>query len=284
LDPYFGSSLLAYSNPIMDLQDTLNHTLQQQQRLHALLGGRTPVEFAQLLLAERQELYRVHLLQDAILNMLDTGPDFTDMPDGTMLLEEYYMGRDHHGMQLVREAREFFYRENTFAVPSHRLGDFVRDPLPDGKPVDVTQLVQSITVRVYDMDNPAGQKDEEDGRGLHHLSKFTNTTVIKVELQVRGAANGMDLTTQQMIRDISGVVKGLIDQFGDKVWISKESVFNWRRVDIRPYWNSPAADTVENLRQGRDCSFEELMQIQIAAWTDMLPKVLDVHGDLVSLL
>jgi hypothetical protein len=87
-----------------------------------------------------------------------------------------------------------------------------------------------------------------------------------------------------MIKDISGVVKGLIDQFGDKVRIHTESAVSLRVVNIRPYWDSPAVDAVEKLRQGRDCSPEELMQMQMAKWTGVLPKVVDVHGDSVKLL
>jgi hypothetical protein len=47
---------------------------------------------------------------------------------------------------------------------------------------------------------------------------------LDIELVVRGAVNGLDLKTQQMVKEISEVVKGLIDQFEDKLWISTESV------------------------------------------------------------
>jgi hypothetical protein len=214
--------------------------------------------------------------------MDDVRPGFSDMPDGTMLLQDYYMGYDDNGKQLVAAARKSFYRENIFAVPAHRLGDFVRDPLTDGNPVDVARLVRRITARVYDVDKP---KDEVvDGRGLHYLFQFTNATRIDIELRVGGAINGMDLTSQQMIKEVSGVVKRLIDKFENKVGISTESVVSLKCANIRPYWDSPAVDTEEKLRQGRGCSSKELMQIQIANWTGVLGKVLDVNGDLVSLL
>ncbi|KIM92507.1 hypothetical protein OIDMADRAFT_36538 [Oidiodendron maius Zn] len=206
--------------------------------------------------------------------MLDDGPDFTDMPNGTMLLHEYYIGRDKTGRLLVKEARKFFYRENTFAVLSHRLVDFMQDPLVDGKPVEVVQLVKGITVRVYDVDSPAGLKEDE----------FPTATPIDIELQVGGAINGMDLMMQQMIRDISGVVKGLIGRFGDGLSIRTESVVSLMMCNIRPYWDAPEVDAVERLQQGLDYSFKELMQIQIAKWTGVLPKVLDTNSELVPLL
>lgn len=263
-----------------------NHTLEEQQQLYALLGNRTVTEFAQLEPAQQREVYRAHLLQrDAILNMQDVGPGFSEMPDGTMLLQEYYMGYDDNGKQLVTASRKFFYRENIFTVPAHRLCDFVRDPLTNGNPVDVAQLVRKITVRVYDIDNPTAPKDEVvDGRGLHYLSRFINATQINIELRIGGAINGLDLTAQQMIKEVSGVVKMLIEKFEDKVWISTESIVSLKRTNIRPYWDSPAVEAVEKMRQGRVCSSEELMQIQVAKWTGVLGKVLDVNGDLVSLL
>lgn len=283
--PFPSSSLSAPTSPSMDLQHTLDHKLEEQRRLFALLGC-TVAEFALLESDMRKEIYRTHLLRDdAILNMLDDGPDFTDMPNGTMLLHEYYMGRDETGRLLVKEAREFFYRENTFAVPSHRLVDFMQDPLVDGKPVEVAQLVKGITVRVYDVDSPAGPKEDEvKWKGLHHLSQFPTATPIDIELQVGGAINGMDLTTQQMIRDISGVVKGLIGRFGDGLSIRTESVVSLMICNIRPYWDAPEVDAVERLRRGLDYSFKELMQIQIAKWTGVLPEVLDANGELVPLL
>jgi hypothetical protein len=266
----------------MDLHDTTIH--EEQRQLREMLGDCTAAEFLQLP-AKREKVYRDHLLrEDAIIGMQDVSPGFTDMPNGTMLLQEYYMGCDDIGKQLVTEAREFFYRANMFSVPSHRLGEFVQDPLVNGNSVDVAQLVQRIIVRVYNVERLAGPKDKAHKRGLDCLSKFTNAAQIDIELVVRGAVNGLDLKTQLIIKEISGVVKGLIDQFGDKVRIRTESAVSLRVVNIRPYWDSPGVDSVEKLRQGRDCSFEELMQIQIAKWTGVLPKVFDVHGDSVSLL
>jgi hypothetical protein len=136
-----------------------------------------------------------------------------------------------------------------------------------------------ITVRVYDTDEPP--KDELEGKGLHHLSKFTNATEISIELCVGEVVNGLDLTTQQMIREISRVVRGLIDQFRGKVRISTESVVSLRSFNIRPYWDPLDAGVVERLRRGETYSSKELMQMQIAKWTGVLPTVLDADGDRV---
>jgi hypothetical protein len=60
-------------------------------------------------------------------------------------------------------------------------------------------------------------------------------TRIDIELSVKGATNGIDLTAQQMIKEVSGVVKRLINKFEDKVKISTESVVSLRCANIWPY-------------------------------------------------
>jgi hypothetical protein len=140
-------------------------------------------------------------------------------------------------------------------------------------------------VCVYNVNKLTALKDKVvDGRGLHYLSKFTNTTQIDIELCVAGTTNRMDLTAQQMIKEVSGVMKRLIDKFEDKVRISTESVVSLRSFNIRLYWDPVDAGTVERLWQGKGYSSKELIQIQIVKWTGVLGKVLDVNGDLVSLL
>jgi hypothetical protein len=263
----------------MDTHRTSIH--EEHLRLRQILGGCTVAGFWQRPVADRQNVYRAYLQStDTIISMSGPGDGFMDMPnDGTMLLQEYYMGYDYPGKRLVAEAREFFYGANQFAVPSHLLEEFAQDPLTDGSSVNVARLVDRVIVRVRDGDSP---NDEAGTRGLHHLATFTNATQVDIELAVGGAVNGLDLTTQQVIRDIAVVVKGLIDQFQDKLSIRTESTISMQTANIRPYWDPPTTASIEKLRQGQDCSPEELMQIQIAKWTGVLPKVRDVHGDAVS--
>ncbi|PVH67547.1 hypothetical protein DL98DRAFT_398978, partial [Cadophora sp. DSE1049] len=216
-----------------------------------MLGGKTPAEFALLPEEERKKLYRDRLwLPDEPIHVRDGdhGP-FSDpeMANRMMLLQEYNMGRDEVGKRLVKEARDFYYTENSFVVPSERMGDFVQGTLLDGKPKSWV------------------------ARDLRYLSKFTNATWIEIEIWVGGTMDGMDLRTQQKIKELSGIVKELIDQFGDAIAISKASADGIHRHDIRPYWNPPTAAAKEKLGVDKACSFEELMRIQIEAWTSEVP-------------
>jgi hypothetical protein len=102
--------------------------------------------------------------------------------------------------------------------------------------MDITQLVQRITAYIYDINKLTVLKDKVvDRRGLYYLSKFTNMTQINIELCIRGTTNRIDLTVQQMIKEVSGVMKRLIDKFEDKVRISTESVVSLRYTNIWLY-------------------------------------------------
>jgi hypothetical protein len=113
----FPALSVSQSTHNMDPHDTTIH--EEQRQLREMLGDYTAAELRQLP-AKREKVYHDHLLrEDAIIGMQDVGPGFTYMPNGTMLLQEYYMGYDDIGKQLVKEARESFYRANMFSVPSH---------------------------------------------------------------------------------------------------------------------------------------------------------------------
>ena len=255
--------------------DTSTETLE----LRTVLGGRTVAEFADQPKAERQKSYRAHLHDVAIFHISHDESGFDAEQAGMMLLRGNYMGRDEVGERLVKEAREYFYRENMFVVSPHRLVDFIRDPLADsptdGVRVAVEELVRRITVRIT--------TDKANGQDLQHLLKFTNAPRIDIELWVGGPMNGMDLATQQVIREISTAVKELIVHFGTCVSIRKESIGS-RPFDLRPYWDAPAVDAVEKIRKGGACSFGDFMPIQIAKWTDAQPNLFDRDDDSVSLV
>lgn len=42
-----------------------------------------------------------------------------EIAQGALLQQEYVIGEDETRKQLVKEAREIYYRENTFTVRSH---------------------------------------------------------------------------------------------------------------------------------------------------------------------
>ena len=96
-----------------------------------------------------------------------------------------------------------------------------------------------------------------------------------------GALDGSDLQTQKKIKEMSNIVKQLIEQFGTALAIQKyrgQFVHN-----LRPYWNAPSAAAKQKLRAGK-ASFQELMQIQIEKWTHVRSGVVDPEDFSESLL
>ncbi|KFY89228.1 hypothetical protein V500_05856 [Pseudogymnoascus sp. VKM F-4518 (FW-2643)] len=158
------------------------------------------------------------------------------------------MGDNETGKQIVKEAREIYYMENTFTVKSHRICEFGRDNLADRKPMAIEPLVRGIIVRVdlehiYDIDVAHGTFAPVDGwvvRDLRQLLEFTNAKSIGIEVRGGGAPDGSDLRIQQKIKEISGIVKELIKQYGEKLTIRKmmrNDDGQWKSHDLRSYWN-----------------------------------------------
>lgn len=114
-------------------------------KIRRILGGRSPAEFAELPKESREAIFHRHLVGNRLSN--DKGPDPKVM-DGVMLRQQYFMGEDAVGRQLVEEARGIYYAWNEFTVDSEFLSEFIRDPLADGVPMAVESLVRNITVRV----------------------------------------------------------------------------------------------------------------------------------------
>jgi transketolase C-terminal domain/subunit len=87
-----------------------------------------------------------------------------------------------------------------------------------------------------------------------------------------GVLDGSDLATHQMIKDISYVVKLLIEEFGDRFAIKKmisrgdDYEGNYLLRSIRSYWDSSTEMAREEVRQG-EVTFEQVMQIEVEEWT-----------------
>ncbi|KAH6957457.1 hypothetical protein DER45DRAFT_604267 [Fusarium avenaceum] len=125
----------------------------------------------------------------------------------------YMLGcrEDETGKQLVKEACDVYYGENHFHVRLHWLYEFMTDILSDHKTkVCVAPLIKdSITVIVdlYD--------------ALNDFFLYEDGCDSDSVLYGRGLLDGSDLATHQMIKDISYVMKLLIQKFGDKFAIRK---------------------------------------------------------------
>jgi hypothetical protein len=265
----------------MDLESEIRYIKEKRLQLRQILGGHTPAEFARLPEEERKKVYRTHVhVEDAFIVLSDGQFDLSsdsELANGRMLLEEYYMGRDEVGKGLVREARDIFYTENMFVVWSSDLHKFVQDTLADGEPVAVEERVRTISVRIEDEHTNDSDPPHFEGGGtgvaqdLRCLSKFTNATRIGIELWGEGTIDGMDVETQQKIKEIAMVIEELIGQFADKVTVAKVSKGGLISHDITSYWNPPTTAAKTELQRDKTCSFEELMQVQIEAWTGRTP-------------
>jgi hypothetical protein len=279
------------------------------ERLREMLHDRTVAQFSELALVERKSIFRQHLVQhDRVI--IEEGDDTNEMnpdiADGILLLQQFYMGEDEIGKQMVKEAREVYYGENEFLVRLHWLCEFRWDGLGDfnAPKLSIAPLVRSIIVEAalhdgYDSEDDADDDstysdddvDDEEGsedpsrirasrgnvarrtrRRLEDLFLFTNAEKITLVLRGDGPLNGSDPTTRQAIADISVTVKRLIDFFGNRFTIEK-----WPTGKPRPtcsllsYWNAPTDLTRRDIMEDR-ASIGQRMQVDVERWTRELAK------------
>ncbi|KAM0420466.1 hypothetical protein ACHAPT_011758 [Fusarium lateritium] len=116
---------------------------------------------------------------------------------------------------------------------------------------------------------------------LQDVFLFENAKQITLAFQGDGLLDGSDLATHQTIKDLSYVVKLLIDRFGDRFTVMKilnvgddDEHFKGRvspSRDLRSYWEVPSEVARQRVMQG-DATFEQLMQVEIEEWTKVLPS------------
>jgi hypothetical protein len=283
----------------------MDHQAQVQQ----MLRGHTAAEFVKLPVEERNAVYKRYLVTEAIVQ-IEEGDDNDffnpELADGVLLRQEYLVGYDEGGKQVAKEAREIYYRQNLFIVRSHWLCEFLVNTLADSRPFRVESLVRKIivTVDLEHIHDSMGIPSSPEPRGkrkgtgtdnieevepwavrdLKQLLTFTNADWIGIDIRGGGALDGSDLSTQQKIKEISGVVKQLILQFPrQRLRIRKVSPTCAKYHDLKPYWTPPSTQAKQNLRNGR-ASFLELMQIQIEEWTRDVPDIITADYNWVSLL
>lgn len=245
-------------------------------KVHRMLGDMSPAQFALLPKERREAVFRDYLVKDGEHVFVDSYWDCDDdrnaeIADGALLRQSDVMGSDEAGKQLVREAQEIYFGENTFLVASSCLDEFGQDSLGDREPVDIQHLVRMLMIQVdvEDWRDDCSDNGEEDPfvvKDLQELFKFTNAEAIVLFVAGGVAPDGSDLKTQLKFKDMSGIVKELLDKFGDRIRIHHGSSPGGRWHDIGKYWNPLSAGAQRRLRDGK-CSFTELMQIQIEEWT-----------------
>jgi hypothetical protein len=86
----------------------------------------------------------------------DIRKDDPRIADGVMLWQEYFMGDDDVGRQLVDEASDIYYGQNWLKVDSHLLCEFMSDYFRDGIPIPIESQVRIITmgVNIHDQRRP----------------------------------------------------------------------------------------------------------------------------------
>ncbi|KAJ6436080.1 hypothetical protein O9K51_11393 [Purpureocillium lavendulum] len=188
---------------------------------------------------------------------------------GLLLLQMLARRSDALGKVIEAEARDIFYGENEFLVWWDGLYDFLHPPWSgtDHKS-DIGRMVRKIVVR-YDM-RAMNTKLRHLSTELEHLFKLTRPRRVAVEIQGSGTAEGSDIATQAVIQDISGIVKALLDHFGDIFTIQK-AIGGWVLLNatefscLRSYWDSPSESAREAASRSQ-ATFEEIMQLQVERW------------------
>lgn len=115
---------------------------------------------------------------------------------------------------------------------------------------------------------------------LRDLLPFTNAGRVTIALQGGGVLDGSDLATHQTIKDITFVVKMLLECLGDRLDITK-AVERQGRVgrtrtyprSLRKYLVPPKKEARDMVRDGGDATFEELAQVEIEEWTRISTRI-----------
>ena len=221
---------------------------------YILFGNRTTAEFAMLPPTERRDIFCQYLRQDDPVIVEESevfGCMNRRMPAGAILRQEFFVGQDTIGKQLVKEATETYYGENDFYVRLHWLCEFKTDDLADGfTPVTIPPLVhKTITVEaeLHDESHLATEDIEYDGGTLaqwtekrfQDLFLFSNAERIVLVLRGDGAVDGSDPATQRTIQDITPVVKELIRTFGGRFSIEKRLYADqYASQSLGRYWQT----------------------------------------------
>ena len=196
--------------------------------------------------------------------------------EGVRLRQEYFMGDDDVGKQLVKEATETYYGENSFVVRCHWLGEFMTDTLADSvTPIRIAPLVRgTITVHADVKSHVVSSNIDQNMLGLcvwkrgrlEALSQFVNASYVTLVLLGEGPWNGSDPATQQVLQDIAPVVKRLLRTFGHRFGIIKKSLTQPDRFEsFSSYWQAPTETARQSVRDGA-ATFEQTMQVRMEEW------------------
>ncbi|KAJ9606028.1 hypothetical protein H2200_009877 [Cladophialophora chaetospira] len=277
-----------------------------------MLGNHSPEEFVQLPQAQRTKILEKSQVKTLKIPVMveDSGMDDDDMEHGSVLRQRDLVGDGAVGHQIFAEAVQMYYDRNTFSVDSHWLGEFLSQADEEGgclkninvkvwlehpyddpsmqDPKDTSRDERLVRAgradgaeaeEDYDLNfwSPAGQQLPKAVQDLRHLFSLTSLRTLLIEVIGGGAKDGSDLNTQLKVREISRVVKRLMDKFGGSKRVKVEKVVHigeeWLPGhSITTWWNAPSPFEKEQLMEG-STSFDTVMRIQMEEWTLVHEKV-----------
>lgn len=256
-----------------------------------MLGEPTVNGFAALSKSDRRNTFRKCLVENESIEFDGFVEWQRCKAIPIFLLFKEHLEANEVGQQLIQEARHVFYEENRFMMSSTLLDQFMGDTLGNwDNSVAVESLVRDIAIRV----DRRYCEGESLTPSLREVFRFTDPERISIEVLDRGVPDGSDLATQDTIKKISRVVKDLIEHFGHRLEVSKVllwdadfkdglTIYPVVYYDIKSYWSPPDEAARERMWKGQ-ALFEEVMQVQIAEWTDRLfdPYPLNAVDELIN--
>ncbi|KAL7940693.1 hypothetical protein V8C42DRAFT_336906 [Trichoderma barbatum] len=178
------------------------------------------------------------------------------------------LARSTNTLDLMCRARKIFYGRNDFIIWWHGLADFIGG-VSTGADCSVADLVvRNVTVR-YDL-----REDEKYGKDLvtelERLFCLQSASHLTLEIIGGGTAEGSDMKTQQLLKDVCSVIKRLIAHFGTRFNVQKglgefALLPSPPTKDLTSYWNKPIRLTREKVHKSI-ANFEEVMQVQVETW------------------
>ncbi|KAL7940559.1 hypothetical protein V8C42DRAFT_337229 [Trichoderma barbatum] len=178
------------------------------------------------------------------------------------------LARSTNTLDLMCRARKIFYGRNDFIIWWHGLANFI-DGVSTGADCSVADLVvRNVTVR-YNL-----REDEKYGKDLvtelERLFCLQSASHLTLEIIGGGTAEGSDMKTQQLLKDVCSVVKRLIAHFGTCFNVQKGSgefalLSSPPTKDLTSYWDEPISLTREKVHKSI-ANFEETMQVQVETW------------------
>ncbi|PNP37735.1 hypothetical protein TGAMA5MH_10354 [Trichoderma gamsii] len=176
---------------------------------------------------------------------------------------------DETSNQQLKEAADIYYSNNQFIVRLELLDNFLYDTNGAMRiPGLVVSLIRDLTVVITTggLDKISEKEGEEMVKQLQYLFGCKNLEKLAIEICGGGDMAGTDWSTQEIIRIIAPVVKGLKSQFNTRLSISKVSPDGASR-NITQYW-SLSDGTAKSSFDSCTATSDQIMRVQTYRWAN----------------